>query len=169
MPPRQVEGGLLDRRRPRRARSSAVVADILLSPYLPISHRTRVGPWQLVPFGPLDESGIVPDDLAQPVARLVAAYHLLGCGQAMGAAAVPQRRPQVPVELWEHEGHHQLDHIHDRLIWTLRIVVAEQTGDPVLRLTKTNPTLHTAAQEAAAYLREASGVGRQVVRLSQRD
>ena len=43
---------------------------------------------------------------------------------------------RVPAELWEHEGHHQINEIHDRLISALRIVVADETGDPVLRLRK---------------------------------
>jgi hypothetical protein len=36
---------------------------------------------------------------------------------------------RVPDELWEHEGHSQLNHMPDRLISTLRIVAANEVGD----------------------------------------
>jgi hypothetical protein len=41
---------------------------------------------------------------------------------------------EVSDELWRHDGHHQLNHIHDRLIDALSIVVADRAGDPLLRL-----------------------------------
>jgi hypothetical protein len=42
----------------------------------------------------------------------------------------------IPEELWQHEGHHQLDHIHDQLLVLLRFYVAEATQDEHLRLPK---------------------------------
>jgi hypothetical protein len=42
----------------------------------------------------------------------------------------------IPEELWQHEGHHQLDHIHDQLLVLLMIYVAEATRDEHLRLPK---------------------------------
>lgn len=42
----------------------------------------------------------------------------------------------IPEELWQHEGHHQLDHIHDQLLLLLRIYVAEAAQDQHLRLLK---------------------------------
>jgi hypothetical protein len=67
------------------------VADILLAPYLPLSHQTRIGPWQLVPFGALDDSHAVPAELARPVGRLVEAYRVSsGGGPAMGVVALPE-------------------------------------------------------------------------------
>ncbi len=62
---------------------------------------------------------------------------------------------RVPDELWEHEGHSQLNHMHDRLISTLRIVAANQVGDDLLRIRQSERTFARAAHEAAAYLREA--------------
>jgi hypothetical protein len=61
---------------------------------------------------------------------------------------------RVPDELWEH-GHSQLHHMHDRLISTLRIVTANEVGDDLLRMRQSERTFARAADEAAAYLREA--------------
>jgi hypothetical protein len=67
------------------------VADLLIAPYLPLSTRTDVGSWTLVPFGSLEESGVVPDDLKHPVERLVDEYRPTdNRGRAMGVVAVPQ-------------------------------------------------------------------------------
>jgi hypothetical protein len=67
------------------------VADLLIAPYLPLSTRTDVGSWTLVPFGSLEESGVVPDDLKHPVERLVDAYRPTdNRGGAMGVVAVPE-------------------------------------------------------------------------------
>lgn len=40
---------------------------------------------------------------------------------------------ELTAEMWEHQGHPQIDHIHDRLIAGLRIFVANHIGDPLLR------------------------------------
>jgi hypothetical protein len=39
---------------------------------------------------------------------------------------------EVYVELWRHDGHHQLNQIHDRLIDALKVVVADAVGDALL-------------------------------------
>jgi hypothetical protein len=41
---------------------------------------------------------------------------------------------EVPDELWIHEGHHHINHAHDRLIDCLLATVATATNDPLLRL-----------------------------------
>jgi hypothetical protein len=41
---------------------------------------------------------------------------------------------EVPDDLWFHDGLHQLNHIHDRLVAMLKQVVADKAGDPLLRL-----------------------------------
>jgi hypothetical protein len=41
---------------------------------------------------------------------------------------------EVPDELWKHEGHHQLNHVHDELLNALRAYAAECKGDDLLRL-----------------------------------
>ena len=64
--------------------------DLLLAPYLPLSAQTEVGPWMLVPFGVLEQSGVVPDELWQAVRGLVEAYRVSSnAGGAMGAVAAP--------------------------------------------------------------------------------
>jgi hypothetical protein len=63
---------------------------------------------------------------------------------------------KITDELWEHEGHHQLNHIHDRLIAALRIVVAEQFGDPLLRLTQSDRLFPRIAQQAARHLQQSA-------------
>jgi hypothetical protein len=62
---------------------------------------------------------------------------------------------EVPAELWEHEGQPQLNWVHDRLIAALRIFVADQTGDALLRLRCSERLLPRAGEEAAAWLRAA--------------
>jgi hypothetical protein len=62
---------------------------------------------------------------------------------------------RVPEELWEHEGHSHLNHMHDRLISTLRIVAANEAGDDLLRIAQSERAFVRAAHQAAAYLREA--------------
>jgi hypothetical protein len=42
----------------------------------------------------------------------------------------------IPDDLWQHEGHHQLDHLHDNLQLVLRSYLAEEIGDEHLRLAK---------------------------------
>jgi hypothetical protein len=66
------------------------VPDLLLAPYLPLSAQAEVGPWTLVPFGLLEQSGVVPDELWPAVRRLVEAYRISsGASGAMGAVAAP--------------------------------------------------------------------------------
>jgi hypothetical protein len=60
---------------------------------------------------------------------------------------------EVPVELWEHEGHPQLNWVHDRLIAALRIFLARQMGDALLRLRSSERLLPRAGEQAAASLR----------------
>jgi hypothetical protein len=45
---------------------------------------------------------------------------------------------EVPHDLWEHEGHHQLNLVHDKLIAALRAFIAEITGDDLLALSPSN-------------------------------
>jgi hypothetical protein len=61
----------------------------------------------------------------------------------------------VSEELWEHEGSHQLNHVHDRLISVLHIFVAEKTGDAPLRLAQVDRLFARAAQQARDFLRQA--------------
>lgn len=42
---------------------------------------------------------------------------------------------EVPKELWTHDGHHQLNQVHDKLLLALRAFAAERSGDDLLRLT----------------------------------
>jgi hypothetical protein len=41
---------------------------------------------------------------------------------------------EVPDDLWKHEGHHQLNLVHDNLIAALRAFSAESAGDELLAL-----------------------------------
>jgi len=41
---------------------------------------------------------------------------------------------EISADLWEHEGKHQIQHTHDRLVQALRIVVADAVDDWPLRL-----------------------------------
>lgn len=42
---------------------------------------------------------------------------------------------EVAKELWTHDGHHQLNQVHDKLLLALRAFAAERSGDDLLRLT----------------------------------
>jgi hypothetical protein len=42
---------------------------------------------------------------------------------------------EIPGDLWIHDGAHQLNQIHDRLITAMRFFIAENFGDELLRLT----------------------------------
>ncbi len=50
------------------------MTDLLLTPYLPLSKEMTIREWRLVPFKAMREAEIVPEALAKPVERLVAAY-----------------------------------------------------------------------------------------------
>jgi hypothetical protein len=41
---------------------------------------------------------------------------------------------EIDDELWHHDGHHQLDQVHDRLIMALKVQVADASDDGLLRL-----------------------------------
>lgn len=56
---------------------------------------------------------------------------------------------EVPGELWEHEGHHQLHHIHDRLIGALKTVVAAHAGDELLCVSRSDRAFRRIAQDLA--------------------
>lgn len=58
------------------------MAILLLTPYLPVSDELSIGEWRLIPFTAMGGSGIVPEPLAKPVERLIAAY---GRDDGMGA------------------------------------------------------------------------------------
>lgn len=64
---------------------------------------------------------------------------------------------EVAAELWQHDAHHQLNHIHDRLIGALKAVVADHAGDPLLRLSRSDRVFPRIAQELAERLRRAEG------------
>lgn len=51
-----------------------MVPDLLLTPYLPLSDDMCIGGWRLVPFNKMSEVEILPQAIAKPVERLVAAY-----------------------------------------------------------------------------------------------
>lgn len=55
---------------------------LLLAPYLPLAKEMVIGEWRLVPFTKMSEAEIVPQAIATPVQRLVAAY---GREDRMGA------------------------------------------------------------------------------------
>ncbi len=57
-------------------------------------------------------------------------------------------------DLWIHEGQHQINHIHDRLIALLRRVAADHAGDELLRLPLGDRVFPRIAQELAAAMRE---------------
>jgi hypothetical protein len=59
---------------------------------------------------------------------------------------------EIPVELWEHQDHHQLDHIHDRLIVALRTSVARLVDDPSLKLAMSDRAWARIGQQAADML-----------------
>lgn len=58
------------------------MTDLLLTPYLPLSEEMTIREWRLVPFNQIDEADIVPQAIAKPVERLIAAY---GRQDRMGA------------------------------------------------------------------------------------
>ena len=64
--------------------------DILtLAPYLPLSERATVGPWQLHPFGHFDAAEVLGPRMAPAASRLVEAYaQPRGGGAVLGAVAV---------------------------------------------------------------------------------
>lgn len=61
---------------------------------------------------------------------------------------------EVPDELWTHEGHHHINHAHDRLIDCLLAAVANETGDPLLRLRGSERMFARMAEEMAEALRD---------------
>lgn len=66
------------------------MAHLLIAPYLPLSERVRVGPWELCPFKAAAASTVVPPALSGPVSRLIEAYSLpTGAGCVLGAVAYP--------------------------------------------------------------------------------
>jgi hypothetical protein len=58
-------------------------------------------------------------------------------------------------DLWYHEGHHQLNHIHDRLIALLRRIIADHTGDDLLRLAMAERVFPRIAREIVEDMRNA--------------
>jgi hypothetical protein len=60
---------------------------------------------------------------------------------------------EIPDSLWEHEGQHQLNHIHDRLISCLKRVVADHAGDAALRLSRVDRMFRRAYSDAEKQLR----------------
>ena len=48
------------------------------------------------------------------------------------------RDDEVPDNLLLHDGQHQLNHIHDRLIAALKRVASELADDPLLRLSRSD-------------------------------
>ncbi len=63
----------------------------------------------------------------------------------------------VPDDLWVHEDHHHIDHIHDALVRALRITTADRAGDPLLRRSRRDRILPRISQQTAAAA-AASGV-----------
>jgi hypothetical protein len=57
--------------------------------------------------------------------------------------------------LWYHEGHHQLNHLHDRLIGLLKRVIADHAGDELLRLTMGERVFPRIAEDLVDHMREA--------------
>jgi hypothetical protein len=74
------------RSRRRSPRHTSAVSDLLLTPYLPLSNEMTVREWRLIPFKAVREAGVVPEALAKPVERLMAAY---GRDDGMGAVVCP--------------------------------------------------------------------------------
>jgi hypothetical protein len=58
----------------------------------------------------------------------------------------------VPDDQWIHEGHHHLDHAHDALIRCLKTTIADQVGDPLLRLRCGDRLFPRANAEALRHL-----------------
>jgi hypothetical protein len=59
----------------------------------------------------------------------------------------------VPHDLWHHEGIHQLNQIHDRLIDAMKIVVAERVDDPLLRLPMSDRVFARIARDLYDHLK----------------
>jgi hypothetical protein len=57
---------------------------------------------------------------------------------------------EVPDDLWKHEGHHQLNLVHDKLIAALRAFAAQSTGDELLA---SSPSEREAARRQAAAIK----------------
>lgn len=57
---------------------------------------------------------------------------------------------EIPDELWKHEGNHQLNFVHDKLIAALRGFAAQGTGDELLAR---SPTERAVARRQAAAIR----------------
>lgn len=66
---------------------------------------------------------------------------------------------EVPDELWTHEGHHHINHAHDRLIDCLLAAVANETGDALLRLRGSERMFARMAEEMAEALRDLREAG----------
>jgi hypothetical protein len=58
------------------------MADLLLTPYLPLSKEMSIRGWRLIPFKAMGGTEIIPAALTRPVERLIAAY---GRDDGMGA------------------------------------------------------------------------------------
>src|SRR4051794_16835243 len=63
--------------------------DLLLAPYLPLSEGVTVGPWQLQPFGGLNDARPLPQALYVPVIRLLEAYTVDTAMGPLGAVVYP--------------------------------------------------------------------------------
>jgi hypothetical protein len=61
---------------------------------------------------------------------------------------------EIPDDLWQHEGFHQLNHMHDRLISCLKLVVAAHAENQLLRLPRVDRMFQRAHEEAEQYLRD---------------
>ncbi len=57
---------------------------------------------------------------------------------------------EIATELWEHDGHHQVNQIHDRLLGALRAFLAGIAGDPLLRTSSSERIFPRAQQKAEA-------------------
>lgn len=60
---------------------------------------------------------------------------------------------EVPDALWTHEGHHQLNLIHDNLIRCLKATVAAHAGDPLLKLTRSDRSIPRATERLMERVR----------------
>ncbi len=60
----------------------------------------------------------------------------------------------VPAELWEHKGQHQLNHMHDRLIAILKTHVAAAANDPLLRSPLADRVFCRIGEELAERMRQ---------------
>ncbi len=67
---------------------------------------------------------------------------------------------EVPDDLWKHEGHHQLNLVHDNLVAALRAFAAESAGDDLLALSlpnRDNARRHAEVAKAIESLEAESG------------